>query len=166
MWLKVSILRRKKHCPAPAEPETRVSPGSCSGRARGGSWGWQYPFSKSSSWHWDLGTRNSISSCWSEEHTPSSSALWRFSALTLLSNLNFFKRNMLLVHGAANKSIIGKFINAAAELLSRDDSLYWWGVSEWRIMRRTFRLIQGWREAHIRNIKYELAPLIHHKCLI
>lgn len=119
---------KEKTLPGPAEPETWVSPGSCSGRARGGSWGWQYPFPKSSSWHWDLGTRNSISSCWSEEHTPSSSALWRFSALTLLSNLNFFKRNMLLVHGAANKSIIGKFINAAAELFSRDDSLYWWGV--------------------------------------
>lgn len=32
------------------------------------------------------------------------------------------------MHGMGNKSIIGKFINAAAKLFSRDDSLYWWGV--------------------------------------
>lgn len=38
--------------------------------------------------------------------------------------------------------------------------------SEWRIMWSTFRLIRGWREAHIRNVKYVLGPLIHHKYLI
>lgn len=37
---------------------------------------------------------------------------------------------------------------------------------EWRIMWSAFRLIRGWREAHIRNIKYVLDPLIHHKYLI
>lgn len=38
--------------------------------------------------------------------------------------------------------------------------------SERRKMRSTFRLIRGWREAHIRNIKHVLGPLIHHKYLI
>lgn len=95
------------------------------------------------------------------------SAIWRFAAFTLLSDLNFFKRNICFwCMEQAIKASLGNLLmllqNCSAGMVACTGE----ECSEWRIMWSTFRLIHGWREAHTRNINYILGPLIHHKYLI
>lgn len=166
MWLKVSILRRKKHClallslkpgsvlvPALAGPEVALGDGnihSLRAATGTGTWGQEIPSPPA-----DL-----RSTLHPQVHSEGFLLLRSFPIWTFSKEICFWCMERPIKASLGNLLMLLQSCSAGMIACTGGE------CSEWRIMRRTFRLIQGWREAHIRNIKYELAPLIHHKCLI